>query len=107
MARWRRSRRAAASSSASISTAPGCARLNYADLRDCNLGPLVVGEGRLLPSRLDAAELCHADLRGTDLRRAACRGADFSSANLTGARCAGADFGNAVMDGTLGLVAED
>jgi len=78
------------------------ARLNFADLRDCNLGPLVIGGDRSIVSGR-GAELRHADLRGAVLQRAVFRNADLASANLTGATVDGAVFDGANVEGTLGL----
>jgi uncharacterized protein YjbI with pentapeptide repeats len=75
------------------------ARLNYADLRDCNLGPLVLANGRILQSSLAGADCRHADFRGAIMHRANLRSANLSSANLIGAKLAGADLGDANLMG--------
>jgi uncharacterized protein YjbI with pentapeptide repeats len=79
------------------------ARLNYADMRDCNLGPLALDENRSILSRLDEADFRHVDLRGADLRRASLRKADLSAANLTGANLAGTDLTDAKIGEALGI----
>ena len=79
------------------------ARLNFADLRECDLGPLIISQDRILRSCLDRAQFGHADLRGANIRNADCRQADFASANLTGARCDGANLEGAITVGAVGL----
>ena len=61
------------------------AKLNYADLRDAKIGPLMISDDRLLPSRLDNVMARYADFRGADLRRASLIGSALAYANLTDA----------------------
>ncbi len=61
------------------------ARLNYADLRESNLGPLLVAGGRQISARLNGACLRYANLSNAQLS-----GVVFDGADLTGAR--GLDF---------------
>ena len=69
------------------------------DLRDANLGPLVISGDRLMPSQLGKADLRNVDFRGADLNHAGLIQADASYANFTGANLRRTDFSNAVLEG--------
>ncbi len=79
------------------------ARLNDADLRQAHLGPLLIGQDRLLPADLTGAVLRGADLSGADLRHACLAGADLRRARLGGAQTKLADFTLAQLVGASGL----
>ena len=63
-----------------------------ADLREAKLGPLAIGEGRLLRTDLNRANLRYADLSGANASRARFLEADLSGAKLTGADLRGAEL---------------
>ena len=79
------------------------AKLSGADLRESQLGPLLIGEDRLMPADLRGANLKGADLSGADLRRAVLIDADLQRANLTGAMTRGLDVAGAMLGGVKGL----
>jgi uncharacterized protein YjbI with pentapeptide repeats len=76
------------------------AKLNYADLRDAKLGPLMISDDRLLPARLDGVTARYADFRGADLRRVSLVGAALAYANLIDANLRDADTEDADLTGT-------
>ncbi|WP_296816247.1 pentapeptide repeat-containing protein [Brevundimonas sp.] len=78
------------------------ARLNGADLREAHLGPLLIGEDRLLAADLSGAVLRGADLAGADLKHARLVQADLRRANLHGAATRLAVFTLARLDGARG-----
>jgi uncharacterized protein YjbI with pentapeptide repeats len=77
------------------------ARLTNSDMRDCQLGPLVVSDGQRIVSRLDRAILRNVDLRGANLTQAVLRGADLSNANLVGAGLDGTVLEGTQLAGTI------
>ena len=79
------------------------ARLNYADLRDSDFGPLIIDEHHVMLSRLDGIVARHADFRGAKLKRASLFRADLSSADFTGANVSGAFWAEANLNGVRGL----
>ena len=79
------------------------AKLSGADLRDSQLGPLLIGEDRVMPADLHGANLKGADLSGADLRRANLVNADVQRANFTGAHTRGIDVTGAALGGVKGL----
>lgn len=79
------------------------ARLNGADLREAHLGPLVIGQDRLLPADLTGAVLRGADLSGADLRHATLAEADLRRARLLGAQTLHTDFTLALFEGAVGV----
>ncbi len=79
------------------------AKLSGSDLRDSQLGPLLIGRDRLLPSDLTGVLLTNADLARADLRQACLSGADLSRANFTGAVLKEIDISGAIRLGARGL----
>ncbi|MDB5455514.1 MAG: pentapeptide repeat protein [Caulobacter sp.] len=79
------------------------AKLSGSDLRDAQLGPLVIGRDRLLPSDLTGALLTNTDLARADLRQARLIGADLSRANFTSALLKDVDISGAIRVGARGL----
>jgi len=79
------------------------AKLAGADLREAQMGPLILGSDRLLSCDLSGAVLKFADLTGADLRRAIFRNADVSRANFRGALMRQADFTGVIRHAALGL----
>ena len=79
------------------------AKLHGADLRQAHLGPLLIGQDRLLPADLTGAGLKGADLSGADLRRAVLVGADLERANFSGAAMRQMDISGAATYATKGL----
>jgi uncharacterized protein YjbI with pentapeptide repeats len=61
------------------------AKLAGADLREAQMGPLLLGGDRVLPTDMTEANLKGADLSMADLRQAILAHADVSRANFTGA----------------------
>ena len=86
---------------------PARARLNGADLRGAQLGPLMIAADRLLPADLTGTCLRGADLSGADLKRAVLVGADLSRAKLFGACLRESDLTDAVTSGAHGLETGD
>jgi uncharacterized protein YjbI with pentapeptide repeats len=79
------------------------AKLNGADLREAQLGPLVIGKDRLMPCDLTRAMIKSADLRGADLRHTVLAHADLSRSDLTGAHLRDTNLTDAVTSGVKGL----
>jgi uncharacterized protein YjbI with pentapeptide repeats len=79
------------------------AKLAGADLRDAQMGPLMIAADRLLSCNLAGASLKVADLARADLRGAILTGADISRANFTNAVTKGAELTDAIRDGVRGL----
>ena len=79
------------------------AKLSGSDLRDAQLGPLLIGRDRLLPSDLTGVILTNADLARADLRQACLSGADLSRANFTNALLKEIDITGAIRQGARGL----
>jgi uncharacterized protein YjbI with pentapeptide repeats len=79
------------------------AKLSGSDLRDAQLGPLLIGRDRLLPSDLTGVLLTNADLARADLRQACLSGADLSRANFTNALLKEVDITGAIRLGARGL----
>ena len=75
------------------------AKLANADLRDANLGPLLISNERLLPTRLERADARYADFLGAELRQAVLAESDLAYADLTGASLRAADFRGAMIQG--------
>ena len=78
--------------------------LNGADLREAQLGPLLLTADRLLSADLTDAILRGADLTGADLRRAVMVGADLGRAVLHGAQTRQTDLTDANLTGVRGLI---
>ena len=76
------------------------ANLSNADLRDCQLGPLLLEGDRILPASLAGTRARYTDFRGADLRQLKATGADFSYAHLDGADVRRATFGGSCFTGT-------
>jgi uncharacterized protein YjbI with pentapeptide repeats len=79
------------------------AKLSGSDLRDAQMGPLVIAANRTLPCDLTRAILKNADLARADLRQAIFLEADLSRANFTGAMLKNVDVTGAIRDGARGL----
>ena len=79
------------------------ARVNGADLRQAQLGPLMIGADRLLPADLTGACLKGADLSGADLKRANLTDTDLSRATFLGACLRQTDLTGAVTTGARGM----
>ena len=79
------------------------AKLSGSDLREAQMGPLLLGADRVLPTNLTDAELKNADLTAADLRQAVFTGADVSRANFTGALLRQAAFTDVTRHGARGL----
>ena len=75
------------------------ANLSNADLRDCQFGPLILDDNRLLPASLAGAKARYVDFRGADLRQVKATGADFSYSRLDGANVRKALFGGSCFTG--------
>src|SRR5262249_54973841 len=75
------------------------AKLSNADLREANLGPLLIANDKLLPARLEKSDARYADFRGADLRQASFGEADLAFSNFTGASLRAADFRGATLQG--------
>ena len=74
-----------------------------ADLREAQLGPLVITHDRILPVDMTEAVLRNADLSGADLRHACLKRADLTRARFLGAQVRHADLLTAVRHGVVGL----
>ena len=79
------------------------AKLSGSDLREAQMGPLLLGADRVLPCDLTRAELKNADLTAADLRQAILVEADLSRANFTGALLKQASFADVQRHGARGL----
>jgi uncharacterized protein YjbI with pentapeptide repeats len=79
------------------------AKLSGSDLREAQMGPLLLGADRVLPTDMTRAELKNADLTAADLRHAVLIDADVSRANFTGALLRQADFSGVSRRGVRGL----
>ena len=79
------------------------AKLSGSDLREAQMGPLLLGADRVLACDLRRAELKNADLSGADLRQALFTDADVSRANFTGALLRQAPFTGVSRHGARGL----
>jgi uncharacterized protein YjbI with pentapeptide repeats len=79
------------------------AKMGSADLRDAQMGPLLLGGDRILPCNLHLASLKGADLARADLRHAILTEADLSRANFTNAMLRQANLNGAERWGARGL----
>jgi len=79
------------------------AKLSGSDLREAQMGPLLLGADRILACDLRNAELKGADLTGADVRNALFLDADVSRANFTGALLRQANFTGVIRHGAKGL----
>jgi uncharacterized protein YjbI with pentapeptide repeats len=79
------------------------AKLSGSDLREAQMGPLLLGADRVLACDMTRAELKSSDLTGADLRQAVFTDADVSRANFTGALLRQADFSGISRYGAKGL----
>ena len=79
------------------------AKRSGADLREAQMGPLLLGADRILACDLRRAELKGADLTAADLRQALFIDADVSRANFTGALTRQANFTGVARHGARGL----
>ena len=79
------------------------AKLSGSDLREAQMGPLLLGADRVLPCDMTGAELKNADLTAADLRQAIFVGADVSRANFNGALLRQANFTDVFRQGARGL----
>jgi len=79
------------------------AKLSGSDLREVQLGPLLIAADRLLPADLTGAQLKGTDLARADLRQVRMAGADLSRANFTNAHIKGADLKDTIRHGVRGL----
>ena len=79
------------------------AKLSGSDLREAQMGPLLLGADRTLPCDLTRAELKNTDLTAADLRQALFIEADISRANFTGALMKQITFTNVSRHGARGL----
>jgi uncharacterized protein YjbI with pentapeptide repeats len=79
------------------------AKLSGSDLREAQMGPLLLGADRVLPTNMTGAELKNADLTAADLRQAVFVEADVSRANFTGALLRQANFLDVRRHGARGL----
>ena len=79
------------------------AKLSGSDLREAQMGPLLLGADRILPCDLRNAELKGADLTAADLRNALLIDADVSRANFTAAQLREADLRGLIRHGARGL----
>ena len=79
------------------------AKLSGADLRDAQMGPLLLGADRTLPCNLTGAKLKNTDLARADCRHAIFVDADLSRANFTNAMVRQANLTNAQKWGVRGL----
>ncbi|MDB5428190.1 MAG: pentapeptide repeat family protein [Phenylobacterium sp.] len=79
------------------------AKLSGSDLREAQMGPLLLGADRVLACDLRRAELKGADLCGADVRQAIFIDADVSRANFTGALLRQANFTGVSRHGARGL----
>ncbi|HKP78251.1 MAG TPA: pentapeptide repeat-containing protein, partial [Phenylobacterium sp.] len=74
-----------------------------ADLREAQMGPLLLGADRVLPTNLTHAQLKGCDLTGADVRHALFVEADLSRSNFTRSLLKQADFTGIVRHGARGL----
>ena len=79
------------------------ARLTGSDLREAQLGPLLISHDRVMPCDLTGAVLKGADLSRADLRYALLTRADLTRANFTGAAMRHADITEAQLSSAKGL----
>ena len=79
------------------------AKLSGADLREAQMGPLLLGADRVLPCDLTGAQLKAAELAGADLRQAILADADISRADFSGAFLRQANFTGVTRHGARGL----
>jgi uncharacterized protein YjbI with pentapeptide repeats len=79
------------------------AKLSGSDLREAQMGPLLLGPDRLLPCNMTHAVLKNTDLTGADLRHAVLVSSDLTRANFTGALIKQADLTGAHKEGVRGL----
>jgi len=67
------------------------------------MGPLLIGEDRMLPCDLGRAVAKGADFSGADLRHALMVFADISRSNFSGALMRNADLAGAHVQGARGM----
>lgn len=79
------------------------AKLSGADLRDAQLGPLLIGQDRVLPANFTGASAKFVDFSGADLRRCLFTGADLERSTFTGALTRQMDVQDARLVGVKGL----
>jgi uncharacterized protein YjbI with pentapeptide repeats len=79
------------------------AKLSGSDLREAQMGPLLIGGDRVLPCNLTRAVLKNTDLARADLRQALLVEADLSRANFTNAATRQANLTGALRQGARGL----
>ena len=79
------------------------AKLSGSDLREAQMGPLLLGADRVLACDLRGAEMKGADLSGADVRQAIFIDADVSRANFSGALLRQANFTGVTRHGARGL----
>ena len=79
------------------------AKLAGSDLREAQMGPLLINSDRVLPCDMTGANLKGADLAGADLRQAVLEGADVSRANFTNALLKQVKITGATRTGARGL----
>jgi uncharacterized protein YjbI with pentapeptide repeats len=79
------------------------AKLSGADLREAQMGPLLIGNDRILPCDMTRATIKGADLSGADLRHAILSLSDISRSNFTGALMKQTDLTGAYRESTRGL----
>jgi uncharacterized protein YjbI with pentapeptide repeats len=77
--------------------------MSGADLRDAQMGPLVISANRTLSCDMTRATVKNADFARADMRQAILVGADLSRANFTGAFLKGVDVTDAIRDAVKGL----
>ena len=75
------------------------AKLTNVDLRDANLGPLLITGDKLLKAHLDRADARYCDFRGADLRQTVFTDTDAAFADLRGAALRATDFRGAILSG--------
>jgi len=79
------------------------AKLAGSDLREAQMGPLLINSDRVLPCDMTGANLKGADLAGADLRQAVLANADISRANFSGALLKQVNVVGATRTGARGL----
>jgi uncharacterized protein YjbI with pentapeptide repeats len=79
------------------------AKLSLADLRDVQLGPILITAERVLPADLREITAKKTDFSGADLTRCNFRNADLERANFTAAHARDVDLTDAVLVGIQGL----
>jgi uncharacterized protein YjbI with pentapeptide repeats len=79
------------------------AKLSSSDLRDAQMGPLLLGADRVLPCNLTGANLKGTDMARADLRHALLVDADISRANFTNAQMRLINLSGANRWGARGL----